>query len=637
MKNYYTYLIVTAIVPLFIGCSSSQYIEGNRFYNNLGFGKAIPLYEKALEDKNIPDAKVKLADSYRRVNNSVKAEYWYSQVVTLPQSKPEHKLYYARALIKNGKCEEAIKWLDLYAKENPADKSAQSMKNSCLLQQSFIVDSALYHVNKIRFNSSGLSDFSPVFYKEGIVFSSERTTAGPDKFSSWTNRPFLDLFYSKIDRNNIVGEPQPLKGKINSKYNEGPITFNREENVAYFTRNNFENRKAKKDNDGIVNLKIYKSSLVGDEWTHIESLSFNSDLYSNGHPTLTTDGLTMYFVSDRPGGFGGTDIYMTTLKDGKWSDPVSPVEGINTFGDEMFPYLYNDTTLYFASNGLPGMGGLDIYYSIKRNGTWTDPVNVGYPINSNRDDFGYVADATGYSGYFSSNRDGSGEIDHLYSFVKDRKKLVLDGLVVEIGKQVPVTGAKVEISVKAGQPKQIISTNEYGIFNYHLDPLLDYIITVSKKGYLTQTKEISAMKMDGDTIKVVFELELIEIDKPIVLQNIYYDFEKWNLRSDATLELDKLSAIMNDNPGIKIELSAHADSRGTAKYNQRLTQKRAESVVEYLISKNISVERMIPRGYGESKPVNGCVDGVICSEEMHQQNRRTEFIIIEVGHIVHSK
>ncbi|MGI8892223.1 MAG: OmpA family protein [Bacteroidia bacterium] len=631
MKNNYTYLIVSVFVPLIIGCSSSQYAEGNRFYNNLGFGKAIPLYEKALEDKNIPDAKIKLADSYRRVNNSVKAEYWYSQVVTMPQSKPEHKLFYAQSLIKNGKCDEAAKWIQNYEKENPADKRAQLLKHSCLNQQSFKADSALYQVNKVRFNSSGLSDFSPVYYKEGIAFSSERNNSASDKYSAWTNRPFLDLFYSKIDQNNILGEPQLLKGKINSKYNEGPITFNREETVAYFTRNNFENRKAKKDNDNIVNLKIYKATLIGDEWNHIESLSFNNDLYSNGHPTLSADGLTMYFVSDRPDGLGGTDIYVTNLKDGKWSNPVSLGNIINTPGDEMFPYLFNDTTLYFSSNGLPGMGGLDIYYSIKRNNKWTDPVNIGFPINSNRDDFGYLADASGKTGYFSSNRDGSGEIDNLYNFVKGMQKKILAGLVVEKQSQIALSDVKIEISIKDNPQKEILMSNANGEFYFDLDPLLVYKVTVSKEGYLTQSKEVSTMRsMESDSISLKFELELIDIERPIVLENIYYDFDKWNIRADAAFELDKLVVLMQENPGIKIELSSHADSRGRTQYNQQLTQKRAESVVKYLISKSISTHRMIPRGYGETKLVNGCMDGVVCSEEMHQQNRRTEFRIIEV-------
>ena len=638
MKYNYAYILISAIVPLVFGCNSPQYLEGNRFYNNLGFGKAIPLYEKALEQKNIPDAKIRLADAYRRVNNSVKSEYWYSQVVTMPQSKPIHKLFYAQALIKNGKCQEAIKWLDIYAKENPADSRAQAWKGSCQMQQSFKKDSLLYQVNKVQIQLTGFSDFSPVYYKDGIVFSSERNNPGPEKNSAWTNRPFLDLFYARIDQFNTVNDPQPLKGKINSKYNEGPITFNSEGTVAYFTRNNYENRKAKKDNDGIVNLKIYKASLVGEEWSHIESLSFNSDNFSNGHPTLSADGLTMIFISDRPNSLGGTDIYMSTLTGGSWSDPVSLGNVVNTPGDEMFAYLHNDTTLFFASDGHPGLGGLDIYYSIKRNNKWTEPVNAGYPVNSNRDDFGYISDAGGKLGYFSSNREGAGDLDNIYSFAKSAGKIVIDGLVVDKATQLPIEGASIEISVKDNSKKETLLTSSDGIFYYTSEPYLIYEISAEKNGYLIQSKEISTLKsISGDTLKIKFELELIEINRPIALENIYYDFDKWEIRADAAIELNKLADLMKDNPKIKIELSSHADSRGTFQYNQTLTQKRAESVVKYLISQDISAARMIPRGYGETKPVNSCVDGIKCSEEMHQQNRRTEFTIIEISELVEKK
>ena len=638
MKKNYAYLFLSALIPLFVGCSSSKYIEANRFYNNLGFAKAIPLYEKALEKKNIPDAKIKLADAYRKINNSVKAEYWYSQVVNMPQCKPENKLFYAEELIKNGKYNEAEKWLVLYEKENPSDKRTAVIKNSSFLFETFYSDSSLYRVELLKLDNSLISDFCPVYYKSGIVFTSEKNNTGADNYSLWTNRPFLDLFFLETSNPSKFSSPELLKGKINSKYNDGPVTFNKEGTEAYFTRNNFENRKAKKNIDGIVNLKIYKASLVGDEWTNIESMPFNSDIFSNGHATLSSDGLTMYFVSDRPNGVGGTDLYFSSFKENKWTQPVSLGNVLNTPGDEMFPYLHNDTILYFASDGFAGLGGLDIFYSIKKNNQWTEPVNMGYPINSCRDDFGYISDAEGNTGYFSSSRMGNGDIDNIFSFTRKDRRIILNGLVVEKNTQEPIGEAKIELAIKENKSIEFLNSDFLGIFKYEMLNSQTYKISVSKEGFLTQTKEITAINSSGEnTLEIKFELEKIEINIPIVLENIYYDFDQWNIRDDAARELDKLAEIMSSNPNIKIELSSHADSRGTVDYNQQLTQKRAEAAVDYLVTKNVSSERMIAKGYGESKLLNNCVDGVACIETLHQQNRRTEFKIIHIENIVQNR
>ena len=392
--------------------------------------------------------------------------------------------------------------------------------------------------------------------------------------------------------------------------------------------------------------EIYSARYNNGKWQDLKAFAYNNpDKYSVGHPALSIDGNILYFASDMPGGYGGTDIYFSIKqKDGSWSVPKNAGSKINTAGKEAFPTIDKEGTLYFSSDGLPGMGGFDIFSSTGSKDEWSDPVNLKYPMNSPKDDFYVYFTETGKSGYFSSNRDGGKGEDDIYYFSPTPrpipevpKTLVIAGIVKEKNEDNSTSilkGANIKIDDMTSNALVSLVSNEQGKFYSKADCGDAYEIIASKDEYFTKSKSIKATCTTlHDTVFVELILDKIIINKPIVLKNIYYDFDKWNIRSDAAFELDKLVTILNDNPQIKIELGSHTDCRGSNEYNQVLSQKRAESAVAYIISKGIDVGRITARGYGESVPVNKCVDGVSCTEDEYQLNRRTEFKV--TGYISH--
>jgi outer membrane protein OmpA-like peptidoglycan-associated protein len=420
-------------------------------------------------------------------------------------------------------------------------------------------------------------------------------------------------------------------------YHEGPATFNQEQNVVYFTRSNYlKRKKLGKNSDNINNLKIFRAELLDSVWTNLEELPFNSDDYSCGHPSLSEDGRSLYFVSDMPGGSGGTDIYVCILSpDGSnWLTPKNLGPVINTTGNEMFPYFHGVDSLYFASESHNTLGGLDVFFSLKTNKGWSMPTNLNYPLNSSKDDFGFFLDnETHKSGYVSSNRAGE---DAVYHFNINDPTLMLRGVVTIKGKGTPIKNAIVTLYNQIDT--LVIMTDEKGSYSTRLHLNTNYKIAASKENYLTQSALLSTVgqKVSMEYIRN-FELEEIVIQKPIIIPNIYYDFDKWAIRPDAAIELDKIVTLLNDNPKIRIEMGSHTDCRGSYKYNDVLSGKRAKSAVEYLISKGIDASRLEYHGYGERVLVNDCAcepnrvgAGADCTKEQHQENRRTEFKVIEV-------
>jgi outer membrane protein OmpA-like peptidoglycan-associated protein len=343
----------------------------------------------------------------------------------------------------------------------------------------------------------------------------------------------------------------------------------------------------------------------------------------------------MYFASDRPGGMGGSDLYVVRKSNGAWGQPVNLGSGINTSGNEVFPYVWKDSALYFSSDGLHGMGGLDIFKSILVDTVVGVPVNMGYPLNTNYDDFGFIANNDVSEGYFSSNRDASNtEIDQIYRVVFQDIRFTLLGVAVSKNTQKPVEGVTVELKNRTNGRKETVMTGPDGSFKFKLDPRTDFSVMGSKDGYFTNTEDVTTVgknQSEDMYVKLKLELEEIVVNKPIVLENIYYDLDKSEIRPDAKPGLDKLVAIMNENPDIRIELGSHTDSRADDAYNDRLSQKRAESAVKYIVSSGISRDRITAKGYGERQLVNGCKNGVQCTEQEHQANRRTEFKVVGFG------
>ncbi len=599
-------------------------------FNSLAYTDAIVEYQKALGKKDFPEADIKLAESYRLTNNVQKAEDAYAKVVQMKECEPIHKLRYAQLLMRNGKYTQAATWYDNYLKDQPNDASAKKLRASCDSVTEYRKDSALYTINSIGVNT-GQTNFSPQYFKDGLIFVSDRASgkSAKSKTYPWTGQPYLDLYYSKPDSKGNFSSPEPIKGDVNGIYHDGPCAFGGD-TVMYFTRNNYSKKKVKKSDSDVVNLKMYKAVFKDSTWKKTEEFPYNSDNYSTGHPSLTKDGKTMYFVSDMPGGLGGTDIYMTKMDNGKWGTPVNLGPAVNTPYNDMFPTIYHDSILYFSSEGHTNLGGLDIFYSVNKNNQWTDAENMRYPINTSYDDFGVVMNDSASEGYFSSNRNSNNTTqDNIYGFTK--LFFTLEGIAVEKISQQPLSGVLVELTNETtGQKLQTI-TGDDGKFMFMLEQNSDFSVVGSRDNYFTNTEKVSTKgknRSENMYVKLKLEMERIIVNKPIVLENIYYDLDKWAIRPDAAEGLNKLVTIMKENADIKIELSSHTDSRADDQYNMVLSQKRAEAAVSYLISHGITKNRMTAKGYGETMLVNRCKNGVDCTEEEHQQNRRTEFKVV---------
>ena len=335
-----------------------------------------------------------------------------------------------------------------------------------------------------------------------------------------------------------------------------------------------------------------------------------------------------------PSGLGGSDIYMSQKINGEWNKPVNMGPSINTPYNEMFPVLWKDSVLYFSSEGHFNFGGLDIFQSVKRSDVWSMASNAGYPINTSYDDFGIAMNDSGTAGLLSSNRNTANSTqDNIYSFTVNDIRFNLEGIAVEKATQKPLQDVKIELLNTQTNKKEIAMTAVDGKFKFKLDPESEYSIVGSKDTYFTNTEIISTKgkkQSENMYVKLKMELERIIVNKPIVLENIYYDLDKFDIRADAADGLNNLVKILNDNPGISVELSSHTDSRADDRYNDVLSQKRAESAVNYIIAHGISSARITAKGYGERQLVNKCANDVSCTEEEHQQNRRTEFKVLKM-------
>ena len=364
--------IPLAVAALFSSCAGSYYLAGERFYQDMAYNKSIPKLEKCLSMKDFPEAKKMLAEDYRATNNSKQAEKWYKDVIALPDARPSDYLYCAQAMISNGNYSDAKGILTQYLEKVPGDKVGTMLLASCDSVNHFKKDSSRYMVEDVSINSG--SSMAPVFYDGGIVFSSDRNSSA--KVYQWTGRNFLDLYYAKDNGEGNFAAPELLKGPVNGIYHDADATFSPDGSTMYFTRNNYTGKKVKESGDDIVLMKIYSATKdANGEWTNITELPFNNNDYSCGHPAIANRGATLYFVSDMPGGQGGTDIWMVKKEGEGWGTPVNLGSTINTPMNEMFPYMMNDTMLYFASNGLYGLGGLDIYSSKKDGNSWSRPTN----------------------------------------------------------------------------------------------------------------------------------------------------------------------------------------------------------------------------------------------------------------------
>jgi len=651
-------IILAVILTAFSLQVFPQIKKANKQYDLFRYSKAIPLYKKAAKKKDEgirKEATARLADCYRLINNVNESRAWYLQATEFKGSAPLNYYYLGQALRSLRQYGEAEKAFRKYSELVPSDKRGSVYADYCIRIGKWKNLPPSAEIRNSGSLNSKFSDFGPSFYKKGITIASDRQLSLMDSHQySWTSFSYLDLYFSEpkyyMDFFSDMSEPSSLSSKFNQTYHDGPACFVNDSRI-FLTRTTLEKVKKGEKNLQTHVLKIYFADL-GEGSTTYQEFPFNSDDYSNGHPTMHSDQKTMIFVSDKPGGNGGSDLYKTVMQNGSWSTPENLGDQVNSFGDEVFPTLVNDTLLYFASDGHMGYGGLDLFVSHYVNGKWSAPVNLKAPINSSYDDFAIAVSNDLNSGFLSSDRPGGLGSDDIYAFrnavdpLKEREtdtesdaeqgSLVqnqhISGYVKDKTGKMPLAGAKVFLLNTKSNKVKVLETNAEGYFSSPAERGVLYIAKAVKTDYLTDC--LNFRIAPADTVKDQktprdLLLDKIEVDKIYLIDNIYYDLDKWYIREDARPALDNLAGILRQYP-ITIELSSHTDSRASDGYNDELSQKRAEAAVRYIMLQGIDPSRMIAKGYGESKPVNRCKDGVYCTEAEHQANRRTEFRILSI-------
>ncbi|WP_017259300.1 OmpA family protein [Pedobacter arcticus] len=690
LKIYLTSLLLVCTVFAQAQKKKADLVSAKNAYKNLRYNDAIALLKPVLaSDKDNTSALEMIANSYRLTKQYPEALSYYEKLTTKEVSKPEWVLRYAEALANNKEYEKSELWYRKYLLMVPSDKRGEyfSEVDFDKLGKGFSWDISYLNIN------TPASEYSPMIYKNGLVFTSNRYEAKPVKHVfAWNNTPFSELYYledinsltstkvnttdssakasaktalGKVNDDNtaptsndskIVGvfdrsvytavegegngevAVKRFEGNINTKFHEGASALMPDGSII-FTRNNYANGKKGKSKDGTVKLKMYTAK--GPDHQKIVPFPYNSDQYSVGHPTVSKDGKLLIFSSDMPGGSGGTDLYYSVRLNEKteWGKPVNMGRKINTEGDEEFPYLDSEGLLYYSSNGLAGLGGFDVFtIKLKDLRPVGTPLNLGAPFNSSYDDFG-VAKTSELTGFLSSNRAGN---DNIYSFVKKEFGIILKGIVTDANTGLPIKNAIV--TLRNGDKEEILAVNDKGEFKKLLLKDTGYELTGKLKDFLPDRRYVGTDGITKDSVifvplklKGVNDVQKFVVDhcdslkKVFALQNIYYDLDKYYIREDAVNDLNHVVDLMTKYPGIDIITRSHCDSRASESYNRVLSLRRGESAKAYLVKKGIAAERIKVQYYGKSRLTNGCTDGVACSEAEQQMNRRTEFEVVYNG------
>lgn len=721
-----------------LNAQKSALIKANKYYTALDYSKAIPYYERVLKKtEGDIETMIKLAECYRLTNDVNAAADMYAKVVNQPNSAPIYKYYYAQSLMSQGEHKKAEEYLKQYQEDSRSESFIKSINEL----SKYYKDSSNYTLQKAKFNTK-FSDFSPYVLDDGrVIFISSRPKARLINYThGWTGNNFTNIYVTEKNKKGKYKNPKMFSRKIQSHLNEGSFAFSGDMNTIYFTRNSvYNNKRALRGNDGKVKLQICQASYYPKKkkYKNVVEFEHNNTTFNYAHPTVSSNGQYIYFSSDRPGGYGGMDIWMCERQGDKWGIPVNLGEKINSPGNEVFPFLQANNKLYYSSDGLGGLGGLDIFVTklnISNGKPFGKSFNMGAKLNSNADDFGIFFDKEGMNGYISSNRCGNDSNDDIFEFTMQQPvnhSIIIKGKAIDNETNKPVANAVIKLKNDKGEIIEQTMSDEKGCYVFEGEFDHNYNLTGDKGKYNTATSSASTMNAKGKneiiadlslevipsakiTLAVIdqktknpiegvrvkltdrqtgavkeyftnvlgtitaplnkkagenmiydinlthneflpkdlaltktiaangevnvkeemFKIEVgQDVGKALDLNPIYFDYDKFNIRPDAQVELDKIVKIMNEYPNMVIELGSHTDCRGKASYNMELSDKRAKASAAYVVSKGIDKSRIYGRGFGESKLVNDCkCEGKIvsdCSDEEHQMNRRTEFIIVK--------
>ena len=627
---------------LFVSClSHAQQVKLNKAdkeFNSFAYVDAIEVYEKILQNGyQSAELYEKLGNSYYLNGENEKAAQCYKALIAYnTEIDPEIYFKHSHCLKAIGNYDEANKMMSIYYDKtsNPASKKDL---DSYLLD---IKNNSKDYLIKPTDINSQFSDYGPYYYGNKVYFTSAIDTAAVvKKTHEWTGQNFTDIYVANVNKDTTLTYSGNFSKKVNTKFNESSPVFTKDGQTMYFTRNNFLNGKKGKSDDKSTFVKIYKATLVNGEWDNITELSFNNNESSFAHPALSLDEKTMYFASDMAGTKGYSDIYKVKRNsDGSFGSPENLGSEINTTGRESFPSVDKDGNLYFASDGHLGLGGLDLFKAkINADGSFEKPKNLGEKINSPKDDFA----ATFYdktSGFFTSNRDNGKGFDDIYYFNEKLCKQKGDGIVYDAQTKLPIPAATVILFNDEMNEVEKITADEKGYYSFTADCGKKYYIRALKEEYEPAEIKLTtnAVNEKVNTNDIYLSKKQIPIDegtdlaKIFNISKIYFDLDKSNIRPDAEVHLQKIVEVLKQYPNMVIDIRSHTDSRQTHKYNEALSDRRAKSTLEYIVKNKIARNRLTAKGYGETQLVNKCADDVYCTEDEHQMNRRSEFIIVKI-------
>lgn len=629
MKKIYTILLLLAVSTTMVTAQNSKTKKADQLYDRLQYTDAAEAYQKLLKKGGASSYVFeRLANSYYFINNTKKAETYYKRVVRGKKVDPEVVYNYAQSLKANGKFADYNTYMKKFAEMKPADSRAIAfMENPDYLPKIIDESAQKYTATNLKDINTEFSEFGGTVIGKDFYFASGRNTTR--KTSGWNDEHYFEIYKASII-GDVEKNPELLKGDVNTKYHESSVAITPDGKRMYFDRSGLFNGKYKKDREGISQLSIYYAENINGNWTNIQSVPFNDTEFSNSHPALSADGNTLYFTSDRPGGIGMADIYKVSIDSkGNFGKPENLGSGINTEGKEGFPYVDSNGTLYFSSDGHLGMGGLDVFAAEAKGSGFGEAKNMGLGVNSSSDDFAFSYNPTTEKGYVSSDRKGGKGSDDIYKIEKiESCEVNLIVLVIDANTNMVIPSARLDLYDGMENKLKSKTTTDNGNESFELPCNQAHVVQAFKEGYESNAETINASKKGEKKIKIALRpVEELIVEEKVVLDPILFDYDKHNIKPQAAFELDKLVALMKRNPEMVIKVESHTDNRGNDAYNLTLSNKRAQSTVQYVISKGISADRISGEGFGETKPAIKC--GEDCTDEQRHQNRRSEFIIIK--------
>ncbi len=645
MKQTLQLFIVIFLVTISAFSQEKKIQKGNDDFDKFAFINSRDIYLKVVENGyQSQELYQKLGDSYYFTADLKEAAKWYGLLVESYKDSMDTEYYfrYAQTLKSLKQYAAADRIMDEFYAVNPSDSRATYFNDEKNYLSLIEMQSGRFELSTIEINSEN-SDFAPSFYLGNLIFASNREERNVSKrIHEWNNQPFLDLYI--VNQDDEKGSMERFSKNINSKFHESTAIITKDGNTIYFTRNNYTNKDYRENSAGTNLLKLYRSKKIDGKWEKAIELPFNSDEYAVAHPALSPDEKTLYFASDMPGGKGLSDLYKVSIEEDSFGTPESLGEVINTEGRETFPFIATNGDMYFSSDGHPGLGGLDVYVvKQSEDGTYGEGYNIGEPVNSSVDDFTFIINSTSGLGYFASNREGGMGSDDIYSFRQIEAPIkscvqLLNGKVRNKENDQIIPGAKVVLLDSENNILAETVSSIDGEFNFDtIHCGRAYAVRANKIKYSPdETSFVTSNEFSAQINKTLY----LNPDSPIILgadlnnlldlEPIYFDLDKSKIRHDAMIELQKVITFMNEYPKLKIDIRSHTDSRAKDAYNLSLSERRNKATKEYIINiGGISSHRIKGNGYGETQLVNECSNGVSCSEEKHQLNRRSEFIIIE--------